>query len=220
MKKLNVTITCMAVYNSQIEVPDDATLEEAIEIAKENIKDIPLGELEYVPDSDILDEENCDFENENEDEDEDDWDFEECIEVLPEEELTEEQGNIVRLWDKFDEVMKSEGYKLTVIAEDVRDEEREMFGKPLSTLSSVAYKDDDYCAKIKLIIDNDINGFTLVVYEGNGTNMVTTKEVGRMTFSEYTEESLLNGINVVLDIFGDFNKDNPIPKNWERTILT
>ena len=36
MKKLNVTITCMAVYNSQIEVPDSATLEEAIEIAKEN----------------------------------------------------------------------------------------------------------------------------------------------------------------------------------------
>ena len=53
MKKLNVTVTCMAVYNSSIEVPDGMTLEEAIEYAKEHINDIS--------DSDELDEENCDF---------------------------------------------------------------------------------------------------------------------------------------------------------------
>ena len=61
MKRLNVTVTCMAVYNSSIEVPDGMTLEEAIEYARENIADIPLGEMEYVPDSDMLDDENCDF---------------------------------------------------------------------------------------------------------------------------------------------------------------
>lgn len=65
MKKLNVTVNCMAVYNSAIEVPDNMTINEAIEYAKEHINEIPVGELEYISDSDELDEENCDFDNGN-----------------------------------------------------------------------------------------------------------------------------------------------------------
>ena len=68
MKKLNVTIQCMAVYNSSIEVPEEMTLEEAIEYAKNHLNEIPLEELEYVDDSDILDEDNCDFEEEDDEE--------------------------------------------------------------------------------------------------------------------------------------------------------
>lgn len=64
MKRLNVAVTCMAVYNSSIEVPKEMTLEEAIEYAKEHINEIPLGEMEYISDSDELDEENCDFDEE------------------------------------------------------------------------------------------------------------------------------------------------------------
>lgn len=66
MKRLNVTIQCMAVYNSSIEVPEEMTLEEAIEYAKNHLNEIPLEELEYVDDSDILDEDNCDFEEDDE----------------------------------------------------------------------------------------------------------------------------------------------------------
>ena len=62
MKRLNVTVTCMAIYNSGIDVPDEMILEEAIEYAKEHINEIPIGELEWIPDSDEIDEENCDFE--------------------------------------------------------------------------------------------------------------------------------------------------------------
>lgn len=62
MKVLNVAVTCLAVYNSKIEVPDDKTLEEAVEYAKARINEIPIGELEYISDSDIIDEDNCDFE--------------------------------------------------------------------------------------------------------------------------------------------------------------
>lgn len=62
MKRLNVTVTCMAVYNSGIDIPDEMILEEAIEYAKEHINEIPIGELEWIPDSDEIDEENCDFE--------------------------------------------------------------------------------------------------------------------------------------------------------------
>ena len=46
MKRLNVTVQCMAVYNSSIEVPDNMTLEEAIEYAKKHLDEIPCGELE------------------------------------------------------------------------------------------------------------------------------------------------------------------------------
>lgn len=61
MKRLNVTVQCMAVYNSGIDVPDDMSIEEAIEYAKQHLDEIPCGELEYISDSDVLDEENCDF---------------------------------------------------------------------------------------------------------------------------------------------------------------
>ena len=62
MKRLNVTVTCMAVYCSGIDVPDEMNLEEAIEYAKKHIDEIPIGELEWISDSDEIDEENCDFE--------------------------------------------------------------------------------------------------------------------------------------------------------------
>lgn len=65
MKRLNVTVQCMAVYCSSIDVPDDLSFDEAIEYAKKHIDEIPCGELEYISDSDVLDEENCDFEDNN-----------------------------------------------------------------------------------------------------------------------------------------------------------
>lgn len=45
-----------------IEVPDGMALEEAVDYAKDHLDEIPCGELEYISDSDELDEENCDFE--------------------------------------------------------------------------------------------------------------------------------------------------------------
>lgn len=65
MKKLNLTIQCMSVYNSSIWVPDDMSFKEAIAYAKEHLHEAPLGVLEYVSDSDQLDEENCDFDYSN-----------------------------------------------------------------------------------------------------------------------------------------------------------
>lgn len=61
MKRLNITVNCMAIYNSLIIVPDELGLDEAIEYAKEHLDEAQLGELEYVSDSDCLDEENCSF---------------------------------------------------------------------------------------------------------------------------------------------------------------
>ena len=45
----------------RIDVPDEMGIDEAIEYAKAHLDEAPLGTLEYVRDSDILDEENCDF---------------------------------------------------------------------------------------------------------------------------------------------------------------
>lgn len=61
MKRLNVTIQCMAVYTSGIDVPDDMTLKQALDYAELHLNEIPLGELEYLSDSDQLDRDNCDF---------------------------------------------------------------------------------------------------------------------------------------------------------------
>lgn len=65
MRKLYLTITCEAAYTSSINVPDDMCLEEAIEYAKQHIKEVPLGVLEWIEDSDQIDEENCDFEEQS-----------------------------------------------------------------------------------------------------------------------------------------------------------
>lgn len=64
MKTLIVSVQCMATYTSSIEVPDNMTREEAIEYAKEHIDEIPIkSRLEYISDSDQVDEENCHFED-------------------------------------------------------------------------------------------------------------------------------------------------------------
>ena len=64
MKRLVVTVNCMAVYNSFIDVPDGMNIDEAIKYAKEHLSSIPIiNGLEYVSDSDELDEENCEFED-------------------------------------------------------------------------------------------------------------------------------------------------------------
>ena len=61
-KRLDVICTCMAYYTSSIEVPADYTLEEAIAYAKEHIDEIPIkSDLEYIGESDELDEELCEF---------------------------------------------------------------------------------------------------------------------------------------------------------------
>ena len=65
-KTLNVTCSCMATYNSSIKVPADMSLEDAIEYAKEHIDEIDIDTpLEYVGDSDSIDEDNCEFSESN-----------------------------------------------------------------------------------------------------------------------------------------------------------
>lgn len=62
-KFFNVTICCQAYYNSQIELPKgfSGSYDDAIAYTKEHLDEAPVGELEYVSASDVLDEENCSF---------------------------------------------------------------------------------------------------------------------------------------------------------------
>lgn len=62
MKTLNVTVNCLGVYNSSIQVPDDMTIDEAIKYASEHLDLIPMGQVEWVGDANF-DEENCDFDD-------------------------------------------------------------------------------------------------------------------------------------------------------------
>lgn len=65
MKPFNVTLIFSKVGTSTILVPKNLTLQEAIQYAKEHIREIPLPiESEYISDSDIIDEGNCDFDEE------------------------------------------------------------------------------------------------------------------------------------------------------------
>lgn len=70
-KKFIASCTCMAYYTGSIEVPADYTLKQAIAYAKEHIDDIPIEpDLEYIGDSDELDEGHCEFERMMPEEDE------------------------------------------------------------------------------------------------------------------------------------------------------
>lgn len=65
MKYLDCTIICLASYNGRILLPEGiCTLDEAFSYAKSRLREIPLGELEYITDSDTLDEENCNLNDE------------------------------------------------------------------------------------------------------------------------------------------------------------
>ena len=76
MRKLDVTVQCIAVYNSSIMVPKDLSLEEAIEYAKDHINSINITELEYINDSDEICEDECQFDDEIYDQDYEDDDVE------------------------------------------------------------------------------------------------------------------------------------------------
>lgn len=55
-KILDVVVQCLATYHSKVKVQPDMSLEEAVKHAKKNINKIPVGELSWVSDSDIIDE--------------------------------------------------------------------------------------------------------------------------------------------------------------------
>lgn len=60
MKYLDCTLICSACYHGRLPLPDGVqTQEEAVEYAKGRLNEIPLGEMQYITDSDTLDEENC-----------------------------------------------------------------------------------------------------------------------------------------------------------------
>ena len=62
MKTFNLLVLCQAYYTSYIEVPDDFTREQALEYARKHLDLCPIDSpLEYISDSDELDDENCDF---------------------------------------------------------------------------------------------------------------------------------------------------------------
>jgi divalent metal cation (Fe/Co/Zn/Cd) transporter len=66
MKRLHITLVYSVVGDTHLDVPDELSVEEAIEYAKEHMDYVRLPyNAEYIEDSEVLDEENCDFEDEN-----------------------------------------------------------------------------------------------------------------------------------------------------------
>ena len=61
MDASRITVNCSASYQSVIAVPAGLSLEDAIGYARAHIRDIPLGRLEWMPDSDEIDAEGCSF---------------------------------------------------------------------------------------------------------------------------------------------------------------
>lgn len=63
-RKFVVTCLCTAVSKSTIDVPANFSEEEAMSYAEKNMHKIPIGELEYVEGSDVIDYGSCGFYNE------------------------------------------------------------------------------------------------------------------------------------------------------------
>lgn len=60
---LYCSIICNASYDGKLLLPERIkTFSEAVAYAKEHLDEIPLGTLEYISDSDVLDEDNCELE--------------------------------------------------------------------------------------------------------------------------------------------------------------
>ena len=60
--KLSCSILCNAYYYGELWLPEAIkSLPEALEYAKDHLDEIPLGEMNYIENSDVLDEENCEL---------------------------------------------------------------------------------------------------------------------------------------------------------------
>lgn len=66
MKILKVALQCLATHNAYITVDNDCDLEHAIEIAQNQMDNIPADNLRYVEDSDQICEDECTFVTEEE----------------------------------------------------------------------------------------------------------------------------------------------------------
>lgn len=60
-KLLHLTVQCMATYESDLPVPKNLNLKEAIQYALDHTKEIPITPLTYVEDSDEIDTESARF---------------------------------------------------------------------------------------------------------------------------------------------------------------
>ena len=67
-KTLEVNIWCNAAYKTKIEVPEDMSLEDAIEYADEHLEEIPIPAtgIEWIPGGEELIWEDCRFLNDKE----------------------------------------------------------------------------------------------------------------------------------------------------------
>ncbi|MBM6804394.1 hypothetical protein H6B07_17435 [Mediterraneibacter glycyrrhizinilyticus] len=62
MKFLACTLYCLASYQSSLRLPEEiGEIQEAIRYAEEHVNEIPLGTLQYIPDSDELSETECEI---------------------------------------------------------------------------------------------------------------------------------------------------------------
>ena len=61
-QKLSCSILCNAYYHGELLLPEAIkTFPEALEYAKDHLDEIPLGEMNYIENSDVLDQENCEL---------------------------------------------------------------------------------------------------------------------------------------------------------------
>ena len=59
MAKLNIRVWCQAFYDTSIEIPNkNMSIEDAFEYAKDHINEAPITTLNYLEDSDELDDED------------------------------------------------------------------------------------------------------------------------------------------------------------------
>lgn len=202
MKKFNVSITCMAVYSGTIEVPDDATFEDALAIAQEELPNIPLGELEYIPDSDTLDEENCSFEDE---------DTPDTPDALG---YTDTQKNVLQQWTAFDVAMRMANYDVVIIDECTRDEETAQFGQPLSALGSTACKDDLWSVYFRAHIKPNYAGMVVTAYDRGGNSILCGRNLGSYTFPEdWSLEDTEHLLNEIIKKYEQYGTDNRVPEH-------
>ena len=192
MKNLNVTIICKATYNSIIQVPDDYTEAQAIEYAKQHIAEIPINELEYVKGSDVLDEDNCSF---------DDNDYE----------LSPIEKKAIDVWDYFDNTLIKLGYSVRCVTKNDQDEEIEALGKVCSPLGSTAYKKDKFSPVIKLYIQSDYKYMSISVIDRNGSNIIEGRNIGHYVLTEVEIENMQKALDYVIKKYSKYCTGNFVP---------
>lgn len=130
--------------------------------------------------------------------------------------MTKQEKQTIKIWDMFDEFMKGNGFGISIRTPEIWDEERIIFGKPVSALGTTAYKEDLYAPIIKLYVSPQYDSVSISVLDRCGNSVLDGKDIAFIKLKSTTSEDMQTALNTVKEHFFIYNENNTVPTKFKK----